>query len=264
MLLFDAGNSRCKWAWVENGIWLRQGVLDNMDHAAWQQTKFTFARLAAPDKILLSNVAGAAMVQKLRDLCDAWPCHMQLIVAQAEQCGVRNSYQHAALLGSDRWASLIAARHRVNEACLVVNCGTATTVDALSATGEFLGGLILPGMELMRHSLLHNTAGLGHVNIGPVNTELANIESGKGELRDFPRNTADAIASGVVRATIGAIQYQYRLLAAPHGAHCLLSGGAANSILPHLGFQAEQVDNLVLHGMQIIAQNCSIIKNRHQ
>lgn len=245
MLLLDAGNSRCKWAWVENGRWLRQGALDNNDDAAWQQLKLIFAQLDTPPKILISNVAGAAMAQRLCELCAVWPCPVAFIVAQAEQCGVRNSYQHAARLGSDRWAALIAAWQRVHAACLVVNCGTATTVDALSGTGEFLGGLILPGMELMHNSLQHNTAQLG----------LVNIESGKGELRDFPRNTADAIASGVMRASIGAIQYQYGLLAAQHGAHCILSGGAAGSILPHLGLQAEQVDNLVLHGMQIIAEN---------
>jgi type III pantothenate kinase len=129
----------------------------------------------------------------------------------------------------------------------VVNCGTATTVDALSATGEFVGGLILPGMELMRRSLLHNTAQLG----------LA-----QGELRDFPRNTADAIASGVMRASIGAIQHQYALLAAHNGARCVVSGGAASALLPHLGLAAEQVDNLVLQGMQIIGQECSTMTDK--
>ena len=68
MLLFDAGNSRCKWAWVENGIWLRQGMLGNTDTAAWQNLKNTFTQLESPQKILVSNVAGAAMAQRLREL----------------------------------------------------------------------------------------------------------------------------------------------------------------------------------------------------
>lgn len=241
MLLFDAGNSRCKWVWIDNGRWLRQGVLDNTDDTAWQQLKTVLAALEAPQKILLSNVAGAATEQRLRELCAVWPCPLQLIVAQAGQCGVRNSYEQAAQLGSDRWAALIAAWHRVHGACLVVNCGTATTVDALSATGEFLGGLILPGMELMQRSLLNNTS---------------QLKLEQGELRDFPRNTADAIASGVMRASIGAIQHQYAMLAAQGGVKCIVSGGAANLILPHLDLAPEQVDNLVLQGMQIIAQNC--------
>lgn len=242
MLLFDAGNSQCKWAWIENGVWLRQGVLANTDDAAWQELKESLAALPSPRKILVSNVAGAAMEQRLRELCAAWPCVVEFIVAQAGQCGVRNSYEQAAQLGSDRWAALIAAWQQVHGACLVVNCGTATTVDALSATGEFLGGLILPGIALMQRSLLRNTAHLGLLT---------------GEICDFPRNTADAIASGVLRATAGAVQHQYRLLAARHEAHCIVSGGAANIILPHLGLAAEQVDNLVLKGMQIIGQNCS-------
>jgi type III pantothenate kinase len=247
MLLFDAGNSRCKWAWIENGIWLRQGVLGNADTAAWQALQHTFAQLEVPQKILVSNVAGEAMEKRLRALCAVWACPVEFVVAQAGQCGVRNSYGQAAQLGSDRWAALIAAWQRVHGACLVVNCGTATTVDALSGSGEFLGGLILPGIELMQRSLLDNTARLGQEMDGAV--------------RDFPRNTADAIASGAMRATIGAIQHQYSLLAAQH-MHCILSGGAANSLMPHLGLAAEQVDNLVLHGMQIIGQNCSSITGK--
>lgn len=244
MLLFDAGNSRCKWAWTENGSWLRQGVLDNTDEPAWQKLHDLFATLEMPHKILVSNVAGAAMERRLRDLCSLWPCSVQFIVAQAGQCGVRNAYANAAQLGSDRWAALVAAWQHVHGACLVVNCGTATTVDALSETGEFLGGLILPGMDLMRRSLLDNTAQLG---------------LREGEIDDFPRNTADAIASGALQATAGAIRHQYALLAAKKRAHCILSGGAANILFPHLGLQAEQVDNLVLRGLQIIGQNCPAI-----
>lgn len=239
MLLFDAGNSRCKWAWVKAGKWQRQGVVNNEDETGWQELKTNFSSFETPLKILVSNVAGSAMEQRLRELCAIWQCPLVFVVAQAEQCGVRNGYEQVEQLGSDRWAALIAARHRVNGACLVVSCGTATTVDALSATGEFLGGLILPGMELMRRSLLNNTAQLGLF---------------KGKLQDFPRNTADAITSGVLWANIGAIQHQFTLLSSQYETSCLLSGGAASSIMPLLNLQAEQVDDLVLHGMHIITQ----------
>lgn len=244
MLLFDAGNSRCKWVWTENAAWLRQGALDNGDEKAWQKLHETFATLEMPHKILISNVAGAAMEQRLRGLCSLWACPVEFLVAQPAQCGVRNGYTDAAQLGSDRWAALIAAWQRVQGACLVVNCGTATTVDALSETGVFLGGLILPGMALMRRSLLENTAQLGM----PA-----------GELCDFPRNTADAVASGAIQATAGAIRQQYDLLGAGNNVRCVLSGGAASSLLPHLGIGAELMENLVLQGLQIIGQNCPTI-----
>ena len=117
--------------------------------------------------------------------------------------------------------------------------------DALSGSGEFLGGLILPGMESMRQSLMQDTAQLrGKVQAGMH----------AGELCAFPRNTADAIYSGALRATIGAIQQQYGLLAAQQEIRCIVSGGAAAVLLPHLGSGCERVDNLVLHGLQITGQ----------
>lgn len=250
MLLFDAGNSRCKWAWVSDGVWLSHGVLDNSDVAAWRELKATLAPLVAPQKILASNVAGTEMAQNLRELCALWSCPVEFITAQAEQCGVRNNYEQPAQLGSDRWCSLVAGWNSERKACLVVNCGTATTIDALSDSGEFLGGLILPGIELMQLSLQHNTAQLSVHSYSLDNA-----------LPDFPRNTADAILSGVMRATVGAIQQQYKLLAVD-GARCILAGGAAVRIMPHLGLPIEQIDNLVLKGMQIIGQNCSKYKEK--
>jgi len=235
MLLLDAGNSRIKWALAEGGVRLWQGVAGIAEWAALQQA---FASLPPPHKILVSNVAGKQVAQHVRAACAAWPCPVEFVTARDEQCGVRNAYQQPAQLGSDRWAALIAAWHQVRAACLVVNCGTATTVDALSNDGEFLGGLILPGVDMMRRSLIEGTA------------QLAAAE---GNWREFPRNTADGISSGAIQATVGAIRQQFELLGMP-GAQCLLSGGAADSVQPHLKLPLLRVDNLVLQGLQIIGQ----------
>lgn len=236
MLLLDVGNSRCKWARVENGAWSHHGAIDNAECAALQRD---FAAISPPARIIVSNVAGAEMAQRLRSLCAAFPATPEFIAARSEQCGVSNAYGNPASLGSDRWTALIAAWRRMRRACLVVNCGTATTVDALSDTGEFLGGLILPGITLMQQSLLHSTA------------QLADA---KGRLQDFPHNTADAIYSGVMRATQGAIQQQYALLRGNETAACILSGGAADQIEPLLGMPVLRADNLVLEGLQIIGE----------
>lgn len=239
VLLFDVGNSRCKWAWSAHNHWLHQGVFDNVDVAAWQHLKSSFSTMGAPDKIYASNVAGEDMAAKLRELCSIWPCPVQFIVAQPRQCGVRNLYQDPAQLGSDRWAALIAAWEHLHGACIVVNCGTATTIDALSASGEFLGGIILPGIKLMQNSLVNNTA---------------QLEQENGEVHDFPRNTADAILTGVLRATIGVIQHQRALLSAENNAHCVISGGASIELLAHMNTHCEHMDKLVLQGLHCIAQ----------
>jgi type III pantothenate kinase len=237
VLLLDVGNSRCKWALVQDGAWVQQGASGNTE---WSALRQALSALPPPGRILVSNVAGAAMAQRLRAVCAEWQCPLEFVKASAGQCGVRNGYQQPEQLGSDRWAALIAAWHYVQGACLVVNCGTATTVDALSAKGEFLGGLILPGISLMQRSLATNTAQLAEE---------------RGSLQDFPRNTADAIHSGMLRATAGAIRHQFDLLRAREGmARCLIDGGSAGVVREHLGLSAEQLDNLVLRGLQIIGE----------
>jgi type III pantothenate kinase len=160
------------------------------------------------------------------------------VAAREAQCGVRNGYSNVSRLGSDRWAALIAAWHLIGGSCLVVNSGTATTVDALSGKGEFTGGLILPGVELMQRSLC---------------TATAQLQAGQGEYAAFPRNTADALFSGAIQASCGAIERQHALLD-DDGAPVLLSGGAAGVLRAHLNLPLRIVDNLVLHGLLLIAQ----------
>jgi len=236
MLLLDVGNSRCKWARIENGVWTHQGVQDNAELEALDAA---FAALPAPARIIVSNVGGAILEQQIRKLCSQWAVIIEFIVSQGEQCGVSNCYKHPARLGSDRWAALIAAWQRKQKACLVVNCGTATTIDALSNSGEFLGGLILPGIALMQQSLLRNTA---------------QLQEEVGSVQDFPHNTADAIYSGVIRASVGAIEHQGALLSKNGEVGCVLSGGAASEIKMQLGIAHQGVDNLVLEGLQIIGE----------
>lgn len=238
MLLLDVGNSRCKWALVQDGAWVQQGAADN---AGWQTLQQPFALLSPPSRILVANVAGETMAGHVRSLCDRWSCTPEFITARGEQCGVRNGYEQPVQLGCDRWAALIAAWHEVRGACLVVNCGTATTVDALSDDGVFLGGLILPGVDLMRRTLSGSTA------------QLPDMQ-GRGQ--DFPRNTADAIHSGVLQATLGAICHQYGLLRARHaGACCVLGGGAADVVQPGLDVLLVRMEQLVLKGLQVIGES---------
>jgi len=240
MLLIDIGNTRIKWAFVEAGQWLAEGAAGINE---WHSLKQAFANLPEPHKILISNVAGTEAAGQARELCEAWNCPVEFISACAKQCGVLNAYEQPATLGSDRWASLIAAWHHLHAACLVVSCGTATTIDALSEKGEFLGGLILPGIDMMQRSL---TTGTAQLEMNDKNITMR-------DLKKFPRNTTDAIFSGAIQATTGAILRQYELLGMPN-VRCLLSGGAADRVQPCLTIPLLRVENLVLRGLQIIGR----------
>ncbi|GAB1232254.1 type III pantothenate kinase [Ferrigenium sp. UT5] len=238
MLLLDVGNSRCKWAHVVAGHWAQRGVIEN---AAVESLLPVFAGLPPPSRVLVSNVAGASMTARLRTLLSLWSCEPAFITAAAEQCGVRNGYRSPQQLGSDRWAALVGAWQQERGACLVVNCGTATTLDSLSGEGEFMGGVIVPGMALMCESL---------------SNRAAQLQAGDGAVRDFPLNTADAIASGALRATQGAIMQQFGLLQQRCGlARCIVSGGAAEPAVAQLTVPYLWVDELVLRGLQVMGEN---------
>ncbi len=235
MLLLDAGNSRIKWAFIQGNAWLHRATVPVADESALRQS---FTPLPPPGRILASNVAGEAAAQIIHSACASWSCKVEFIAAQAEQCGVRNSYAVPRQLGSDRWAALIAAWHQIRASCLVVSCGTATTVDALSGSGEFLGGLIIPGLEMMQDALAAGTA---------------QLRRSSGNWAEFPHNTADAIFSGSVKATAGAVLQQHALLDRSD-APCLVGGGAADFIRPHLDLPLLNGDDLVLRGLQLIGQ----------
>ncbi|MBI5429140.1 MAG: type III pantothenate kinase [Nitrosomonadales bacterium] len=233
-LLIDAGNTRIKWARVDGQEWLSRGTLP-VERAA--ELSSQFANLHDIGEIWVSNVAGDHVAQHIRGLGAG---QMRFIAASESQCGVHNGYHNAAQLGSDRWAALIAAWNLVRGKCLVVNCGTATTVDALSGQGEFLGGLILPGVELMQRSLA-----------GATNQ----LKMSAGKFVPFPLNTADALFSGSIQASCGAIERQQALLG-DDSAPVILGGGAAGVLQPYLG-AARSVDDLVLRGLLLIAQEAN-------
>lgn len=230
LLCIDAGNTRLKWGLRAGGVWLKQGTrLDAVD--------------VRPARILACNVAGEAPRQAIESFAASHRLTVEWLQACAAQCGVINGYDHPEQLGADRWAALIGARSRHRGDCLVVMSGTATTVDLLTGDGRFLGGLILPGLALMRDALAGGTA---------------NLPAAAGEFAEQPRNTFDAIASGALQATAGALERMFRRIAGGADPLCLLSGGAAAvvaGVSPPLTFPHRIVDNLVLEGLAAIAES---------
>jgi type III pantothenate kinase len=243
-LLIDVGNSYIKWAIANNDAWLHSGVFPLK-----QASKLPRFFAGYPDikQIWVSNVAGEAVAQQIRNI-RATQSRPHFIVARQEQCGVRNNYANVNQLGSDRWAALIAAWHLVRGECLVVNSGTATTIDALSGQGKFLGGLIVPGVELMQRSLIDATN-----QLKSERAKIGLLKSGRGKYVPFPRNTADAVFSGALQASCGAIERQYALLG-DDTSPVVLSGGAAGILRGNLNKPLRVVDNLTLLGLLLIAR----------
>lgn len=231
ILAIDCGNTRVKWGLREpqSSGWRALGAVPLADMA---RLEADWSSLPAPSQIVIANVAGELARKALSGPLARWVVEPRWVSAQAVQCGVTNAYADPGQLGVDRWAALVGAWHLQRGACLVVNAGTATTVDLLSSQGLFRGGIIIPGVDLMQRALAQNTAGL----------PLA-----QGRFAEEPRCTADAIESGCLHAQAGAIERMYARLEA--GALCLLSGGNAERILPMLNLPVRAVDNLALEGL---------------
>jgi type III pantothenate kinase len=245
LLALDAGNSRMKWGLHSGHGWVAQGATPNGEIGTlalrqWQN-------LPRPARAVGVNVAGEAVRMRIEALLARWRVTPVWLTASAVACGVVNGYAKPEQLGADRWAALVAARRHAGTTDLfpapvvVVNAGTAVTIDTLDASGRFRGGVILPGLRLMLRALADNTSAL---------------KSAPGQYQDFPINTADALYSGAVQAICGAIELaRSRMQDSDPVVKCLLAGGAAAEIAPHLSGHPEVVDNLVLEGVLALAQD---------
>ena len=239
LIAIDAGNTRIKWVLHDGQAWQKQGYVET--HAPDLTQTLSQALQAMPERprVVACNVAGSTVADAVETaLARAGFPAPRWLVSSPERCGVRNHYQEPARLGADRWAALLGARGLVESDCLVVSAGTATTIDRLSAAGDFLGGAILPGFDLMRRALAGNTAQLPLVS---------------GTIDLTPTNTADAIASGCLFAQVGAIERLYSAIAGRPGACCLLTGGGAYLLAEHLGVPFQRVEHLIPEGLRRFA-----------
>ncbi len=241
-MLLDAGNTRLKWARVRllsgstarpEPQWLADGAVPYDEIAAlfhaWDQ-------IPVAEYALGANVAGNARVLDIEQYWRQRGLVIEWAQSQTAACGVRNQYQQAAQLGVDRWAAMLGAWHRMHQVCVVVSAGTAMTVDSLDAQGVFQGGLILPGKQLMHNALTSATHAL---------------TTRHGAVVDYPRNTADAMASGIAAAMAGAVREASARLAMSHGRapQCLLTGGDAAWLASHLPIGCTIAPRLVLEGL---------------
>jgi type III pantothenate kinase len=252
-LAIDIGNTRLKWAMYDHArpgaTLLQQGAvfLETIDVLADEQ----WTDLPAPSIMLGSAVAGDAVRRRVQEQMELWDVEPHWVVSSTAEAGITNGYDHPNRLGADRWVALAGARGRVLEGgaprpALVVMVGTAVTVDALDASGHFLGGLILPGFGLMLRALEMGTAGL------KVPT---------GEVVDFPTNTSDALMSGGANALAGAIERQARRLKQRTGQEplMLMTGGAAVKLAPITDLPFQTVDTLIFEGLLRIQASRSAI-----
>lgn len=237
-LLLDGGNSKLKWAWVQNGIFVQTGraAYSDLRELSTQWKKYGSPVI----RIIGSAVCGRtkqALVEKQLEQPIQW------LSSMSSAMGIYNHYQKISEHGADRWFNVLGARRFTDKACVVVSCGTAVTVDALTTDNHYLGGSILPGFHLMRESLAKHTAHL--------NCRL-------GKVYPFATSTSNALASGILDSVCGAVVLMHQRLSMRLNhdpVDVILTGGGATRLAQGLPKQflldnhIEIVDNLVIHGL---------------
>lgn len=234
LLTLDAGNTRTKWAvFGDDDVLHAQGVEDNAQLGRLVDSLQSWAGRVRAVGI---SVASPSITLQLERIVQGLGTTLRWQRAGAKACGVVNGYADPGQLGADRWAALVGAWVRVSGPCVVASAGTALTVDALSSRGEFLGGLIVPGLRMMRRALVAGTAGL---------------DDQPGHWCEYPGTTADAMHSGALNAMAGAVERMCARLEAREGrpVTCLLTGGDAVVLAHTLHRPADIVDNLALYGL---------------
>ncbi len=238
-LVVDIGNSRLKWAMAEGA---RLTVMQSVNHQAahFQATLLAQWRALAqqPVQLAISCVSHADVLQRVILLArQLWPTIVVVTPkAQAYALGVANAYEQPEKLGVDRWLALLAVRQLEQQPACVIDCGTAITIDFMNAQGQHLGGVISPGLMLMKRALCTGTEQLPY-------SETA-FQAG------LARHTQAAIYSGTLYAAAGLIEKV--LSKQDAGFKLFLSGGDAALIAPELAVEATLYDDLVLRGLLVL------------
>ena len=238
-LLLDGGNSRLKWAWAENG---KIGNVSGAPYRDLQQLGEDWRHFGGNGVAIVgSAVCGdekKALVQ------EQLAAEIEWLPSMPHALGIRNHYRNPAEHGSDRWFNALGSRRFSRNACVVVSCGTAVTIDALTDDGSYLGGSIMPGFHLMKEAMAMKTA---------------NLNRRIGRVYPFPTTTSNALASGMMDAVCGAVILMHGRLKEKIGGDktvdVILTGGGAAKVaeaLPQafvLDNDIKIVDNLVIYGL---------------
>jgi len=247
-LLLDVGNTRLKWGVLEDEQIHRTGHI-SMRKIHDEGLGVLTSRLPrSVDAVQVSNVAGVSFGTRLSGVI-GMHCECDVHFARAERyaCGVRSGYRHPRRLGVDRWVAMIGAWAELESACLVVDAGTAVTIDMIDNEGQHLGGQIFPGVRLMLEALTASTSDIPAVG---------RQQSAASGLDMFGDTTSKAVQNGAWNAVAGAVDRAITTLRSnAYDPTVVLTGGDASRMLTALGTEPLHRPHLVLQGLARMLQD---------
>jgi len=238
-LLIDIGNTRSKFVLSKNGD-LSPIIYKKTEEINEQWLSNDFSNIS---KLIVSNVSKLDVTDRLKQWCLSNKVEFKAIESEKLKFGVTCGYKYPASFGVDRWLTLIAGHSLYpNNICLIVDSGTATTIDILSTTGEHLGGWILSGIEVLTSSLLANTQQI-KANINSVNK------------LSFSNNSSDAVSQAAWSATVGMIKNAEEITKKittldGQNIEIIFTGGNSKQLAKLYSGNCTVIENLIFIGMQ--------------
>ncbi|NRA61882.1 MAG: type III pantothenate kinase [Psychrobium sp.] len=243
-LLIEIGNSKLKAAQLYLDA---SGAITGMHYIGSYIVKDfcqqpDFAKIGQVDQIVYSNVGGNQNYHHIKSLSHMLRVRYQQVSSPSYAFGVTNSYDFPKKLGIDRWLAFLAAYKDANGPVVVIDIGTAMTVDLVDGSGKHLGGWISPGFRLMNLALTEHTA-------------LVKSGGHHGEELTFGSHTKSCVQNGCRAALAGTVLYaihkakaQFSGQAAPT---VYLTGGGINHLPPEIIKMGINRPHLVLEGLSL-------------
>ena len=242
-LLVDIGNTCVKWAVLEKGGPIESQSFTRKKTTIKSSLTSEWKALEGIESIHVSNVAGDKIAQQLTEWTEKkWQITPTFVKSESKRFGVTNSYSDPELLGIDRWLAIIAARQHARQATCIIDCGTAITVDIVTKYGIHQGGMILPGLSLMREALGDNT------NMSD-NAEISDFKT-------LAVNTQSAIQAGTLYTVSASLERLIDDLSTQfdNKIRFIITGGDAETILPLISASISHYPDIVLKGLAYYAR----------
>jgi type III pantothenate kinase len=246
MLLIDAGNTRIKTAVLDDGHIGEIQAVSYDDLSPEQGFKQLLAQYHAIKAIVMVHVLGDDFAQMANTVCNALNVSLHIVVSEKAAHGVSITYEAPEHYGADRFVGIVAAHALYPQAtCVVIDCGTAITVDVVNQRGEHQGGVIYPGIQLCQQSLSRGAKGIRADAFTTLNNDL------------LANDTQTAVVNGCVYGAIGAIEGFCEKIHKQHSGECkyLICGGDAQLLSTHLSARFILREGLLFDGLNTIANN---------
>jgi len=249
ILLLDVGNSRIKYASLQDTHFSYLDALDYQERDISERLQTIADAIAKPQAIYLASVSNEEIEQAIVQWArETYAINVIRVESAQASHGVVNAYNNPQQMGVDRWLAMLAARKQFPDSvCCVVDCGTAITIDIIDEKGQHQGGWILPGIHLTMRALFENTSKI------QLSTSV--------DLTRTPgKSTQSCVLNGVATAVVSIVENLLRDNESKQDANmmCIFTGGDADRIFPLLRSNSKVLTHdLVLQGLALVAGDAS-------